>query len=57
MDFLDKCVSCRNGKLIYMGFGTQRAEIQLQELIPNARILRIDSDTKDIKKMAHHGKL
>lgn len=52
MDFLDKCVSCRNGKLIYMGFGTQRAEIQLQELIPNARILRIDSDTKDIKKIS-----
>ena len=52
MDFLDKCISCRNGKLIYMGFGTQRAEIQLQELIPNARILRIDSDTKDIKKIS-----
>lgn len=52
MDFLDKCISCKNGKLIYMGFGTQRAEIQLQELIPNARILRMDSDTKDIKKIS-----
>lgn len=49
-NLLDKCTVCKNGQLIYTGFGTQRAETQLQELIPSSRILRIDSDTKDIKK-------
>lgn len=43
---LEKCLFCGEKKLSYLGFGTQRAEFQLQELLPEARILRLDSDTK-----------
>lgn len=43
---LEKCLFCGEKKLSYLGFGTQRAEFQLQELLPQARILRLDSDTK-----------
>lgn len=43
---LEKCLFCGEKKLSYLGFGTQRAEFQLQELLPDARILRLDSDTK-----------
>ncbi len=43
---LEKCLLCGEKRLSYLGFGTQRAEFQLQELLPEARILRLDSDTK-----------
>ena len=43
---LEKCLFCGEKKLSYLGFGTQRAEFQLQEILPEARILRLDSDTK-----------
>ena len=43
---LEKCLFCGEKKLSYMGFGTQRAESQLQDILPDARILRLDSDTK-----------
>ena len=43
------CPSC-GGKLQYTGFGTQKAEEELAQLFPEARILRMDQDsiaTKD----------
>lgn len=43
---LEECLFCGEKKLSYLGFGTQRAEFQLQKLLPEARILRLDSDTK-----------
>ena len=39
------CASCRSTKLIPVGFGTERIEMELQENFPDARIARIDSDT------------
>ena len=39
------CPSCHSGHLIRMGFGTQRVEQELGELLPGARILRMDTDT------------
>ncbi|MEG2500059.1 MAG: primosomal protein N' [Oscillospiraceae bacterium] len=38
------CPKC-GGKLRFTGFGTQRAEEELQTLFPTARILRMDTDT------------
>ena len=39
------CPSCGGSHLIRMGFGTQRIEQELSELLPSARILRMDTDT------------
>lgn len=39
------CPSCGYDHLIPMGFGTQRLEQELAELLPQARILRMDADT------------
>ena len=43
-----KCPVC-GGKLQYRGFGTQKAEEELAELFPEARILRMDQDTTAAK--------
>lgn len=38
------CPEC-GGKLNYSGFGTQRVEEELEQLLPGARILRMDQDS------------
>lgn len=45
------CPEC-GGKLQYSGFGTQRVEEELAELLPEARILRMDQDSTN-QKNAH----
>ena len=40
----EKCPTCGGSGLHYRGSGTQRAEEQLQGLLPQARILRLDTD-------------
>lgn len=45
------CPEC-GGKLHYSGFGTQRVEEELAELLPQARILRMDQDSTG-QKNAH----
>ena len=42
---LTRCPSCGSESLSYRGLGTQRAEEQLRELLPQARILRVDADS------------
>lgn len=44
MDFLKECPKCHGVNIAYEGIGTQRAEFQLQMLIPDAKILRMDTD-------------
>ena len=39
-----KCPVC-GGKLRYTGFGTQKAEEELEQLFPTARVLRMDQDS------------
>ena len=39
------CPKCGNKGLRQMGFGTQKLEEAVAELLPNARILRMDADT------------
>ncbi|QNK42497.1 replication restart helicase PriA [Caproicibacter fermentans] len=43
--FTRECPNCREEQMRYSGFGTQRAEQQLAELLPEARILRLDADS------------
>lgn len=39
------CPECGSPHLVRMGYGTQRLERDLSELIPEARVLRMDADT------------
>ncbi len=43
--FTTQCPSCHQDEVRYSGSGTQRAEEELQELLPNASILRLDADS------------
>ncbi len=56
MDITGECPSCHEHDLKYIGFGTQRAEEDLQKSLPGARILRMDSDTT-MTKFAYEKKL
>ena len=40
-----QCPNCQHPKLFLLGQGTERVEEQLQKQFPDARILRIDSDS------------
>ena len=43
------CPSCGSEHLAHMGYGTQRIEQELCELVPGARVLRMDTDTTSTK--------
>lgn len=45
LPFAQKCPVCGNNRLRYAGQGTQKAEIELQAMYPDARILRMDTDS------------
>ena len=48
------CSGCHSEKLVPVGFGTERIEQEVRELLPDARIARLDSDTAvDRKKFLH----
>lgn len=51
------CPECKSSAIRYFGSGTQKAEEQLQELYPEARILRADRDSTsgkyDFEKLYH----
>ncbi len=42
---VDACPHCGNSGMKQTGFGTQKLEEQLENLFPDARILRMDADT------------
>ena len=42
---LRACPACGAEALSYIGFGTQKAEGELSEVLPDARVLRMDADT------------
>ncbi len=48
----DKCPNCGEDALNYLGMGTEKVEMELQKLFPDARILRMDQDTTT-KKGSH----
>jgi len=41
----EKCPTCGSEHLIRMGFGTQKVEEELNRIIPDARVLRMDTDS------------
>lgn len=48
----DQCPSCQGASILPEGAGTERLEQELQELLPTARIARMDRDTTG-RKGAH----
>lgn len=50
--FTDTCPECHASTVRYSGFGTQRVEDELKQLLPRARVLRMDADTT-MHKFAH----
>ncbi|MBR0037396.1 MAG: primosomal protein N' [Bacteroidales bacterium] len=44
------CPSCGNPKLDILGFGTERIEDQLRELLPLSKPVRMDTDTTSTRK-------
>ena len=51
-EITNECPSCGESSLQYCGTGTQKAQEILEELFPNARILRMDADSV-MQKNAH----
>ena len=49
MPLPSECPECQSPHLARMGYGTQRMEQELKELMPDARILRMDTDTTSAK--------
>lgn len=43
------CPKCNGNDFLYMGSGTQKIEEMLQQYYPQAKILRMDNDTTNIK--------
>lgn len=43
--FTLKCSHCGKERVRYQGYGTQRVEEELQKLFPEARVLRLDTDS------------
>ncbi|MBQ9106975.1 MAG: primosomal protein N' [Clostridia bacterium] len=50
--FKAKCPQCGEDNIRYAGTGTQKAEEELKNLLPDANILRVDADTT-MTKFAH----
>jgi len=45
----DKCPNCKEDGLNYLGLGTEKVEIELNKLLPNAKVIRMDQDTTSRK--------
>lgn len=43
------CPKCGSAHMLFMGCGTQRAEAELEELLPDTPIIRMDTDTTKAK--------
>ena len=51
-----ECPTCRSHSLRLSGTGTQRAEVEIAEIFPGARILRMDTDST-MTRSSHEKKL
>lgn len=45
----DTCPKCHNKSLTYYGFGTMKVEEELQKLLPDSKIIRMDADSTSRK--------
>ena len=46
----EECPSCHSSHIVRMGYGTQRIEQELGALLPDASLLRMDTDTASTKR-------
>ncbi len=44
------CPSCRSNSVVGLGLGSERIEAEVRQLIPHARVARLDSDTTTDRK-------
>lgn len=51
-----KCPECGKSSVRFSGSGTQKIEDELKELLPNARVVRMDTDST-LSRYAHEDKL
>ena len=49
MQVPQKCPACESPHLRHTGFGTQRVQQELEMLLPDARVMRLDADTTSAK--------
>lgn len=54
--FTTKCPECGSNDMRYSGFGTQKIQDELERLLPEARVLRMDADTT-MSRFSHEEKL
>ncbi len=54
--YRSECPTCHSHSMRLSGTGTQRAEVELAEIFPHARILRMDTDTT-MTRSSHEKKL
>lgn len=54
--YSDLCPECGNPSIRYSGFGTQRIEEDIRESLPEARVLRMDTDST-VSRFSHEDKL
>ena len=52
MNYLSECPTCHSKNLRFGGMGTQKIEQQLTDLLPQARVLRLDADST-MRKSSH----
>lgn len=52
MNYLSECPTCHGKNLRFGGMGTQKIEQQLTDLLPQARVLRLDADST-MRKSSH----
>lgn len=55
-EYTDKCKICGENNVRLSGFGTQKAQEELQNIFPTMRILRMDADTT-MTRFSHEKKL
>ncbi len=44
------CPGCRTGKVVPLGIGSERIENEVTQILPHARVARLDSDTAGTRK-------
>lgn len=53
--FMNTCPDCGKNDVRYSGFGTQKIEKEIEELLPEARVLRMDTDSTSSRQEFEKG--
>ncbi len=55
LPFVSACPECGKNNVRYSGFGTQKIEKEIEELLPEARVLRMDTDSTSSRQEFEKG--